>query len=246
MTGNEKKVEPLDIIKQTVNHDVSEAQTPDSISQEPVNILFSPSSVIKKDVWDIDLIQILNLLKKILEKTGKKDLKVAGMAALSSSLIYRMKVESIFALQKAAMEKKPMHQRTDIDIEIIDIPYRHESTYPVSLDDLLGLLQNLIGTIANPQSRRNKQLQIEPIEAPDFQEFFISLENIIGKYEDLIMKKIASTGFGLLQDIISDLDQVDSIRCFFAALFLARDQKVDLEQVEDDIKITVMKEELEN
>ena len=246
MTGNEKKVKPLDIIKQTVNHDVSEGQTPDSISQEPVNILFSPSSVIKKDVWDIDLIQILNLLKKILEKTGKKDLKVAGMAALSSSLIYRMKVESIFALQKAAMEKKPMHQRTDVDIEIIDIPYRHESTYPVSLDDLLGLLQNLIGTIANPQSRRNKQLQIEPIEAPDFQEFFISLENIIGKYEDLIMKKIATAGFGLLQDIISDLDQVDSIRCFFAALFLARDQKVDLEQVEDDIKITVMKEELEN
>ena len=247
MTGNEKKIEPIDIIKQTVNHDVSEGQTPDSISQEPVNILFSPSSVIKKDVWDIDLIQILNLLIKILEKTGKKDLKVAGMAALSSSLIYRMKVESIFALQKAAMEKKPMHQRTDVDIEIIDIPYRHESTYPVSLDDLLGLLQNLIGTIANPQSRRNKQLQIEPIEAPDFQEFFISLENIIGKYEDLIMKKIATmAGFGLLQDIISDLDQVDSIRCFFAALFLARDQKVDLEQVEDDIKIIVMKEELAN
>lgn len=157
-----------------------------------------------------------------------------------------MKVESIFALQKAAMERKPMHQRTDVDIELIDIPYRHESTYPVSLDDLLGLLQNLIGTIANPQSRRNKQLEIEPIEAPDFQEFFISLESIIGKYEDLIMKKISVLGFGLLQDIIIDLDQVDSIRCFFAALFLARDQKVDLEQVEDDIKIIVIKEELTN
>ncbi len=246
MTGNEKKIEPLDIIIQIENHDVSEAETPDSISQEPVNILFSPSSVIKKDVWDIDLIQILNLLIKILEKTGKKDLKVAGMAALSSSLIYRMKVESIFALQKAAMEKKPLRQKTNVDIEVIDIPYRHESTYPVSLDDLLGLLQNLIGTIANPQSRRNKQLQIEPIEAPDFQEFFISLESIIGKYEDLIMKKIAITGFGLLQDIISELDQVDSIRCFFAALFLARDQKVDLEQVEEDIKIISMSPKMSN
>ena len=165
------------------------------------------------------------------------------MAALSSSLIYRMKVESIFALQKAAMEKKPSFQRTDVDIELIDIPYRHESTYPVSLDDLLGLIQNLIGTLANPQSRRNKKLDIEPIEAPDFQEFFISLESIIGKYEDLIMKKIAETGVGLLQDIITELDQVDSIRCFFAALFLARDQKVDLEQQDDDIKIILMKEE---
>jgi segregation and condensation protein A len=222
---------------------VSESQTPNSIAQEPINVLFDPKAVVKKDVWEIDLIQILNLLAKILEKTGRKDLKVAGMAALSSSLIYRMKVESIFALQKAAMEKKPSFQRTDVDIELIDIPYRHESTYPVSLDDLLGLLQNLIGTIANPQSRRNRKLDIEPIEAPDFQEFFISLESIIGKYEDLIMKKIADTGVGLLQDIIAELDQVDSIRCFFAALFLARDQKVDLEQQEDDIKIILMKEE---
>ena len=222
---------------------MSESQTPNSIAQEPINVLFDTKAVVKKDVWEIDLIQILNLLTKILEKTGSKDLKVAGMAALSSSLIYRMKVESIFALQKAAMDKKPSFQRTDVDIELIDIPYRHESTYPVSLDDLLGLLQNLIGTIANPQSRRNRKLEIEPIEAPDFQEFFISLESIIGKYEDLIMKKIANTGFGLLQDIIAELDQVDSIRCFFAALFLARDQKVDLEQQEDDIKIILMKEE---
>ena len=222
---------------------MSESQTPNGISQEPINVLFDTKAVVKKDVWEIDLIQILNLLTKILEKTGSKDLKVAGMAALSSSLIYRMKVESIFALQKAAMDKKPSFQRTDVDIELIDIPYRHESTYPVSLDDLLGLLQNLIGTIANPQSRRNRKLEIEPLEAPDFQEFFISLESIIGKYEDLIMKKIANTGFGLLQDIIAELDQVDSIRCFFAALYLARDQKVDLEQQDDDIKIILMKEE---
>ncbi len=224
---------------------MSEEQTPSGISQAPVNILFNPSSVAKKDVWDIDLIQILDLLIKILEKSGKKDLRVAGMAALSSSLIYRMKVESIFALQRAAMEKKPIRQRTDVDIELIDIPYRHESTYPVSLDDLLGLLQNLIGTIANPQSRRNK-LNIEPIEAPDFQEYFISLENIIGKYEDLIIKKIIDAGYGMLQDIIKDLDGVDSIRCFFAILFLARDEKIDLEQIEDDIKIILIKEKLTN
>ena len=220
---------------------MNEEETSISISQEPVNILFSPNSVVKKDVWDIDLIKILNLLIRILEKTEKKDLRVAGMAALSSSLIYRMKVESIFALQRAAMEKKPIRQRTDVDIELIDIPYRHESTYPVSLDDLLGLLQNLIGSIANPQSRRNNRLDIEPLEAPDFQEYFISLESIIGKYEDLIIKKISKQGFGMLQNIISDLDATDSIRCFFAILFLARDEKIDIVQIEDDIKITLIK-----
>jgi segregation and condensation protein A len=222
---------------------MSEEQIPGSISQAPVNILFNPTSIGKKDVWEIDLILILDLLIKILEKNGRKDLRIAGMAALSSSLIYRMKVESIFALQRAAMEKKPIKQRTDVDIELIDMPYRHESTYPVSLDDLLGLLQNLIGTIANPQNRRNK-LNIEPIEAPDFQEYFISLENIIGKYEDLIIKKISDVGYGMLQTIIKDLDGIDSIRCFFAILFLARDEKIDLEQIDEDIKIILIKEKL--
>ncbi len=217
-------------------------EEPIGLSQEPVNILFNPATISKKDVWEIDIIRILEILLKILEKNGKKDLRIAGMAALSSSLIYRMKVESIFALQKAAMEKKPLSQRVDLDIDLIDIPYRHESTYPVSLDELLTLLENLIGSIANPRSRRGNQMDFEPIEAPNFDEYFISLENIIGKYEDLIVKKIKSAGFGLLQNIIADLDPIDSIRCFFAILFMARDDKIDIEQVEDDIKITLLKE----
>jgi segregation and condensation protein A len=221
---------------------VSEDQTKIGISQAPINILFDRENISKKDVWDIDIIKILELLIKILNQTGKKDLRVAGMAALSSSLIHRMKVESIFALQKAAMEKKPLTQRVDLDIDMINMPYRHESTYPVTLDELLNLLENLIGTIANPRSRKGRNLNFEPIEAPDFKDYFISLENIIGKYEELITNKIKTTGTGMLKDIVTDLDTIDSIRCFFAILFLARDQKVDLEQIEDDIKITLIKE----
>ena len=222
---------------------MSESQA-DSISQAPVNVLFNPNTVIKKDVWEINIVQILEILIRILKKADKKDLRIAGMAALSSSLIHRMKVERIFALQKAAMEKKPLNQRSDIDIQLLNIPYRHESTYPVTLEELMDLLENLIGTIANPRSRKGGQLRFEPVEVPDFKEYFVSLENIIGKYEELILRKLDVQGFGFLQAIIADLDSTDSIRCFFAILFLARDQKVDLEQVDDDIKITILRENL--
>lgn len=222
---------------------MSQEESATSISQAPVNILFNPSTITKKDVWEIDLIKILDILIRILEKSGKKDLRVAGMAALSSSLIYRMKVESIFALQKAAMEKKPITQRTDVDIQLIDIPYRHESTYPVTLDELLGILESLIGSIANPKNRRS-QMKFEPVEPPNFQDYFISLENIIGKYEDLVVKKITNSGYGFLNKITADLDPIDAIRCFFAILFLARDEKIELEQVDEDIKVILIKDNL--
>ena len=221
---------------------MSQEETKAEISKVPINILFDPDGVKKKDIWEIDLIQILSILIKVLEKADKKDLRVAGMAALSSSLIYRMKVENIFALQKAAMENKPIQRRTDVDIQLLDIPYRHESTYPVSLDELLDLLENLIGTIANPRERRSNQLKFEPVDAPDFKKYFNNLENIIGEYQDLILKKLEPNGNALLATITKDLNAKDSIRCFFAILFLARDEKVDLMQVDDDITITLIKE----
>lgn len=218
------------------------AGVPESISQEPINVLFaSHSSVAKRDVWEIDLIQILDMLIRVLEKSDKKDLRVAGMAALSSSLIYRMKVESISALHKAAMERGTAPVRRDPpDIEMIGIPYRHESTYPVSLDDLLALLQNLIGTMANPRSRPRRRSMLEPAEPPAFENYLLSLESEIDAYRDMIMAKIAETGRGILQDITVNLNAIDSIKCFFAALFLARDRLVDLEQAGDDIRITAI------
>jgi len=222
---------------------VSQENSSVGISQPPINVLFNPVDITKKDVWTIDIIRILEVLIKILNQSGKKDLRVAGIAALSSAMIHRMKVESIFALQKAAMEKKPLRQRLDIDVEVIDMPYRHESTYPVTLDELLVVLENLIGTIANPRSSR-RQIQFDPVEVPYFNDYFIGLEKIIGQYEELIVNKIRPTGTGSFQMIVSELEPIDVVRCFFAILFLARDEKVELEQADSDITITLVKEKL--
>jgi len=138
------------------------------------------------------------------------------------------------------MEKMPLINRRDVDIDFLDIQYRHESTYSVSLDELLDLLENLIGSIANPRSRRNRQLDFEAIHPPDFKEYFVPFENLVVKYQSLIIRKIRGTGSGLLKQIVADLDSLDSIRSIFAVFFLARDQKVELEQIDDDIQVPLI------
>src|SRR5919109_3293762 len=103
-----------------------------SLSKPPLDLLFNPAVLSKKDVWDIDLSLLLEMLLKLLNNSGKKDLRMCGIAALTSSLIYRLKVESILRLEKISKIKKGVEQ---VDIQPIpnlrplEIPFRIEPTY---------------------------------------------------------------------------------------------------------------------
>ena len=72
MTDNEKKIEPIDIIQLDNEIFVSGEETKTLISKVPINVLFNPEGIQKRDVWEIDLIKILSMLLKILEKADKK------------------------------------------------------------------------------------------------------------------------------------------------------------------------------
>ena len=103
-------------------------------------------------------------------------------------------------------------------------------------------MENLIGTIANPRERKSNKLNFEPIEPPNFKDVLNNLENIIGDYQDLILRKLEVNNSMLLEKIVEELDTTNSIRCFFAILFLARDEKVDIFQEDESIRITLIKE----
>lgn len=152
------------------------------IAEPPLNLLFNPSLVSKKDVWDIDISNLLGLLLNIIHASGKKDLRLCGIAALSSSMIHRLKVESIFRLEKVAMQKKTIIDAVShdpvTDLNAIELPFRFESTYPVSLEELLQVLENMIFEISNPDSRR-KKLTIEPVQGFDFDQYSQKFEQII-------------------------------------------------------------------
>ena len=51
------------------------------IAEPPLNILFNPSIVGKKNVWDINVSLLLQMLLNLLGLTGKKDLRVCGIAS---------------------------------------------------------------------------------------------------------------------------------------------------------------------
>jgi segregation and condensation protein A len=214
------------------------------IAEPPLNLLFNPSLVSKKDVWDIDISKLLGLLLSIIHASGKKDLRLCGIAALSSSMIHRLKVESIFRLEKVAMQKKtiidPVSHDPVTDLNAIELPFRFESTYPVSLEELLQVLENMIFEISNPDSRK-KKLTIEPVQGFDFDQYSQKFEQIIRQYEDKIFGIVNVDHVVMFRMLISKMGALEVARYFIALLYLVTKGKINLEQSEEseDIKITI-------
>jgi segregation and condensation protein A len=214
------------------------------IAEPPLNLLFNPSLVSKKDVWDIDISKLLEMLLKIIHTSGKKDLRLCGIAALSSTMIHRLKVESIFRLEKVAMQKKTIINSGTPDpvteLNAIELPFRFESTYPVSLDELVQVLGTMIFELSNPDSRR-KKLTFEPIEEFDFDQYSQKFEQMMREYEDKILGIVNVDGVVMFTMLISKKEPLQVARYFIALLYLVTKEKINLEQSEisGDIKITI-------
>ncbi len=207
----------------------------ESISKPPVNILFNPNLVTKKNVWDIDIAALLEKLLMILNSSGNKDLRVCGVAALSSAIIFRLKVESIFALEKIAMQRKSMIDTSLLEnLKVLEMPYRYEATYPVSLEDLLSMLENMLENIANP---KHKELEIEPVESSELDKYLVTFEQLLEKYNDAFLEKVKNAKTIMFGRFIKGMGPIEVARYFVAMLYLAMYSKVDVEQIEDDIRI---------
>lgn len=215
------------------------------IAEPPLNILFNPSIVGKKNVWDINVSLLLEMLLNLLGLTGKKDLRVCGIAAVSSSMIHRLKVESIFNLEKIAMQRKqieePQSDKPIIPLNVVQLPFRFESTYPLSLEDLLQVLENMILDITNRNNKKDKLVRLDPLDTFDFDQYFVKLEQVIEEYENMIFDIVGADKTLMFKTIVSGMNPIEVARCFLAILHLATKGKIELEQVdaEEDIKITM-------
>jgi segregation and condensation protein A len=214
-----------------------------SLAIPPLNLLFNTSLLGKQNVWEIDISNLLELLLKFINSSGKKDLRICGIAAWSSSLIYRLKVESIFRLEKLTMEKKSYNKSDEKEIPVlnlIDFPFRLSSTYPVSLEDLLKILENMVKELGNPKQKSNNQIQIEPIEDFDFDHYLVKFEKILEEHEDYLMQSLRFKEIIIFSKFIAKMERLEIARYFIALLHLAMEGKIDLVQEDDpiDIKIT--------
>jgi segregation and condensation protein A len=212
------------------------------IATPPLNLLFNPTSVNKKDIWTINLTTLLESLLEIINRGDSKDLRLCGIAALSSAIIHRIKVESIFELQKIAMQhKRPEYPKQDEiipELKSIEVPFRFESTYPVSLTDLLHVLENMISELTNPRQKK-KQIDLEANPSFDFSQYMARFEEILKQYQNQILDSLKVEGSKYFTELIAGRKPIEIVRTFIAVLYLSMSNLLEIEQKEeeDDIRL---------
>ena len=210
--------------------------TKHKIAQPPLNLLFNPSLIVRDDVWKIDVVKLLEILLSTLTTSKYKDLRLCGVAILTSTLIHRLKVESIFRLEKIANKthgedaknaKEPGEMLPIPDISNLSLPFRKELSYPISLEDLLTILENMVTDLTNPIVRKT-QVQLEPVEVVNFQDYLIKFERIIEEFEIKLLDTLNINSEILFNDLVKDMSSLEAARFFIAMLYFSMKDKIDI------------------
>ena len=114
----------------------------------------------------------------------------------------------------------------------MEIPYRFEPTYPVNLEDLLGLLETILNRLTNPKQQK-KDLNLNALDTFDFDQYFIKIEQILQEREDIILDIVNADGTILFSTFVSRMTPIEAARNFLAILYLAMKGKVELQQIVD-------------
>jgi segregation and condensation protein A len=211
------------------------SQNREALTKEPLNILINPDLIKKQKPWQVDITQLLDLFLTLLEKLGAPDLRLCGSVALSSALIYRLKVETLFLFEKLREEKR------SLDIgeipQMLVMPIRYE-LQTATADDLILALQTIIEEIVSrPQPERTRPTILEPQIQTDIEQFVLSIKENVEPLRAELHSLLASYGKVLFTTYTKGMSVVDQARIFILLLFLAMDGVVFLEQAGDDIII---------
>jgi len=170
----------------------------------------------------------------LITKSEFLDLRLCGSAALSSALIYRLKVETLFLLDKI---RESRVQRTDFgDVPILlEMPFRQE-VYSTSLVDLVSTLESILEDIIRGrrkfQDRQN--FVLEPLITFEPEKFLNRISELVSEFRIKVLSIIRESGNFLFSDFSKGKDPLEKAQLFIFFLFLAMEGSVRLEQISDE------------
>lgn len=199
--------------------------------------MVNPGAVPISRPWEIDLTQLLDFLLHLLTKAGRLDLRVCGTAALSSAIIYRLKVETLFLFEKLRLERRA--SALGEPPQVILMPFRYELS-STSIEDLVAALERILEEVLRQQAaarERPRRLLVEPEPIIEMDPFVTHIHEMLDSFKTELLKLLAKSERVSFREMVAGRPLLEEVRSFILLLFVAMEGLVRLEQPNGDIII---------
>lgn len=209
--------------------------TPVQLSKAPLNLLINPNPARSGKPWEIDIADLLEMFISYALKGDKVDLRLCGAAALSSAVLYRFKVETLFYFERLRTARVPV-KRGELPRMIV-LPFRYE-LYSTSVDDLVFSLERILQDVSDQAVRLKEKSSLTVNEpAVELDRFVVKIQEMVKEFRQRLTNMLMSTGVISFTKLIQGMSLRETARYFILLFFVANDGLVQLEQEDDDIRI---------
>ena len=194
---------------------------------ESIRLLLNPNLAMRKRPWDLNIQMLLEEFLRFLEEKPVTDLRLSGLALLTSSLIYKLKVEHLFYEEERSARKRVSELVEPV--EVLRMPFRLQP--PASdISDLISALQSLLSEMERAQEARERNPFQPGLEQQVMEKETIT--SLIEEYSATIMEKLRTSHQISLASLVEGKDWKEIVRVFMTMLYLAHNQMIVVTQDE--------------
>jgi segregation and condensation protein A len=205
-----------------------------------LNLLLNPEGNRISKPWEVDLERLLTMFLDLIARSEFLDLRLCGSAALSSALIYRLKVETLFLLDKIKEARFARSEFTGDVPLMLEMPFRQE-IYSTSVEDLISTLEAILEDIIRGKRKQNERqsLVLEPVMTFEPEKFLNKISELVNDFRIKVLGILREKTTFLFSEFSHGKDALEKAQFFIFFLFLAMEGTVLLEQTsKDDISIS--------
>ncbi len=200
---------------------------------ESVKILLNPGALRRRKIWDISIYLLLKEFYEYLRSQPLIDYRLSGIAILTSSILYKLKVQNLFYEEKRRVYKRSAEVAEPI--EPLRMPFRID-LQASDIDDLLLAFESLILEVEREKEGVKREALLGTVEEfPIFDQQ--TLLRMLKPLEEELVDRLEREGEIKFSDLIRGKGALEVARYLIVLLFLAQDEKIVLVQQDEDILI---------
>jgi segregation and condensation protein A len=200
---------------------------------DSVRLLLNPNLALRQRPWDLSIHLLLERFLEFLKEKPVTDLRLSGLALVTSSLIYKLKVENLFYDEVRTSRKRVSELAEPVDI--LKMPFRLQP--PVSdITDLVSALQSLLVEFERGREEVGERNPFQPGIEDQVMEVD-SLLSLVESYSDPILSRLKVAPQMKFTELLREKEWDEVVRLFMAVLVLAHQQKILLQQDEETEEI---------